>query len=115
MATEKNKVTPGKLMLTALYLLLFPTLILLLSGDWLWIEGWIFNIWFIALCATTIIYLYRHDPVLLLKGIKNQELATNWDGTNMLCTGPSWYLYSGLSSCRSMPKGMDGVQTFHCG
>ena len=81
MATEKNDVTPVKLLLTALYLLIFPALILLLSGDWLWIEGWIFDIWFIALCATSIIYLYRHDPALLAERYKKPGTANQkgWD------------------------------------
>jgi protein-S-isoprenylcysteine O-methyltransferase Ste14 len=54
-----------KVIFTLLYILLYPTLILFLSGDWFWIEGWIFSIWFIALCFTTIIYLYRNNPALL--------------------------------------------------
>jgi protein-S-isoprenylcysteine O-methyltransferase Ste14 len=81
MATETNKVTPLKLMFTAIYILIFPALILLLSGDWLWVEGWIFDLWFIALCATTIIYLYRHDPALLAERYKKPGTANQkgWD------------------------------------
>ena len=65
MATEKIKLGPGRMIFTAIYILIFPALILLLSGNWLWIEGWIFDVWFIALCGTVIIHLYRHDPALL--------------------------------------------------
>ena len=81
MATEKNKLTAGRMILTAIYILIFPALILFLSGDWLWIEGWIFNIWFIALCATTIIYLYRNDPALLAERYKQPGTANQrgWD------------------------------------
>ncbi|MGD0353033.1 MAG: isoprenylcysteine carboxylmethyltransferase family protein [Dehalococcoidia bacterium] len=81
MATEKNKLTAGRMILTAIYILIFPTLILFLSGDWLWIEGWIFNIWFIALCATVIIYLYRNDPALLAERYKQPGTANQrgWD------------------------------------
>ncbi len=81
MENEKNKLTAGRMILTAIYLLIFPTLILFLSGDWLWIEGWIFNIWFIALCATTIIYLYRNDPALLAERYKQPGTANQigWD------------------------------------
>jgi protein-S-isoprenylcysteine O-methyltransferase Ste14 len=81
MTTEKNQLTTVKLTLTAIYILIFPALILLLSGDWLWIEGWIFNAWFIALCATTIIYLYRHDPALLVERYKQPGTANQngWD------------------------------------
>lgn len=81
MATEKNKLTAGRMILTAIYILIFPTLILFLSGDWLWIEGWIFNLWFIALCATVIIYLYRNDPALLAERYKQPGTANQrgWD------------------------------------
>lgn len=40
-------------------------MILFLSGDWLWLEGWLFNIWFLSISFATIIYLYRKDPALL--------------------------------------------------
>ena len=84
METEKNKLTACRMILTAIYILIFPALILFLSGDWLWVEGWIFDIWFIALCATTIIYLYRNDPALLAERYKQPGLPTKEDGINML-------------------------------
>jgi protein-S-isoprenylcysteine O-methyltransferase Ste14 len=64
-----------------LYILLFPALILLLSGNLFWPAGWIFCIWFIILCFSTILYLYRKDPALLEErykqpGAGNQE---GWD------------------------------------
>ena len=67
--------------LTAVYLLIFPALILLLSGDWRWVEGWIFNVWFIALCATVVVYLYRHDPALLAERYKKPGTGNQigWD------------------------------------
>jgi protein-S-isoprenylcysteine O-methyltransferase Ste14 len=81
MATEKSKLSAGRMIFTTVYILVFPALILLLSGNWLWIEGWIFDIWFIAMCGTVIIHLYRHDPALLDErykkpGSSNQE---GWD------------------------------------
>jgi len=48
-----------------LFVLLFPALVLILSGDFFWPEGWIFSIWFIILCYSTILYIYRKDPALL--------------------------------------------------
>jgi protein-S-isoprenylcysteine O-methyltransferase Ste14 len=64
-----------------LYILIFPALILFLSGDFTWPEGWIFCIWFILLCFSTILYLYKKDPALLAEryqkpGAGNQE---RWD------------------------------------
>jgi protein-S-isoprenylcysteine O-methyltransferase Ste14 len=81
MRTEKSKLTAGRMALTAIYILIFPAFILLLSGDWLWVEGWVFNIWFLALCATTIIYLYRQDPALLAERYRQPGTANQrrWD------------------------------------
>jgi protein-S-isoprenylcysteine O-methyltransferase Ste14 len=60
------------------YILLFPVLLFLLAGDWDWREGWVFTIWFLVLCYTVIVYLYRKDPELLAEryqkpGTGNQE------------------------------------------
>jgi protein-S-isoprenylcysteine O-methyltransferase Ste14 len=70
-----------KIVLTFLYLLIFPALILFLSGDYTWPQGWIFCIWFLLLCYSTILYLHQKDPALLAErykqpGAGNQE---RWD------------------------------------
>jgi protein-S-isoprenylcysteine O-methyltransferase Ste14 len=70
-----------KIIFSFLYILLFPAILLLLSGDFTWPEGWIFSIWFIVLCFSTILYLYQKDPALLEErfrqpGTGNQE---RWD------------------------------------
>jgi protein-S-isoprenylcysteine O-methyltransferase Ste14 len=70
-----------KIISTFLYILLFPALILVLSGDRIWREGWAFSLWFIVLCYSTILYLYRNNPALLEEryrqpGTGNQEA---WD------------------------------------
>jgi protein-S-isoprenylcysteine O-methyltransferase Ste14 len=70
-----------KIVPTLLFILVFPALILILSGDLLWPAGWIFSIWFILLCFSTILYLYRNNPGLLEEryqkpGAGNQQ---SWD------------------------------------
>jgi len=70
-----------KTVFSFLYILVFPALLLLLSGDLFWPAGWIFCIWFVLLCFSTILYLYRKDPALLAErykqpGAGNQE---RWD------------------------------------
>jgi len=65
MNSEKSKISAVKLVLTFIYILIFPALLIYLSGDWLWIEGYLFSSWFLILCYTTIIYLYRKNPALL--------------------------------------------------
>ncbi len=39
-----------KIALAFLYILLFPVILLFISGDFAWTEGWIFSIWFLVLC-----------------------------------------------------------------
>jgi len=63
--TAPARVSPFALFLTLLYLLAWPALVLILAGSWRWLEGWIFSVWFIAVCASTLGWLYRHDPGLL--------------------------------------------------
>jgi len=57
--------SPLKLILTVLYMLMWPALLLFLAGDWRWRQGWIFGGWFLAVCASTMAWLYRKDPALL--------------------------------------------------
>ena len=78
---EKSKLTAGRLFLTAIYVLIPAVLILVLSGDWRWVEGWIFDIWYIALCTTAIIYLYLKDPALLAERYRQPGTANQrgWD------------------------------------
>ncbi|ACL17512.1 methyltransferase family protein [Methanosphaerula palustris] len=70
-----------KHVLTLLYILIFPALILLLSGDITWSAGWIFCIWFIILCYSTILYLLRKDPALLEERYKQPGAGNQkrWD------------------------------------
>jgi len=67
---DNNKGSTGKMLLAFVYILIFPVLLLLIAGNWLWPEGLIFSVWFIALCATAIIYLYLKDPALLAERYK---------------------------------------------
>jgi protein-S-isoprenylcysteine O-methyltransferase Ste14 len=81
MSQDKTKIGFVRIIYSILYILVYPVLILLLSGDWLWLEGWIFDIWFLALCYSTIIYLYRNDPALLIE--RNRKVGSGnqkgWD------------------------------------
>lgn len=60
-----NPVSGLKLAGTAVYLAGWPALVFVLAGDVRWMEGWIFAAWFVGLCATVIVWLYRKDPALL--------------------------------------------------
>jgi protein-S-isoprenylcysteine O-methyltransferase Ste14 len=71
----------GKLVFSLVYVLIFPALLLVLSGDARWIEGWLFAAWYTALCFTTILYLYRRDPALLAERYKKPGTGNQkgWD------------------------------------
>ena len=71
----------GKLAFSLAYVLAFPALLLFLSGDWRWIEGWLFSIWYTALCVTTIVYLYRRDPALFAERFRKPGTGQQkgWD------------------------------------
>jgi protein-S-isoprenylcysteine O-methyltransferase Ste14 len=65
MKIDVNQVSPGKLVATALMLLAWPGLLLVLGGDARWAEGWLFAAWFVSLFSTVIGWLHRKDPALL--------------------------------------------------
>lgn len=81
MAVNDSKVKPGQIAYIIIVMLTIPALILLLSGDWLWIEGWAFSIWYIVLSLSTVIYLYRNDPALLAERFRRPGTGgeEEWD------------------------------------
>ncbi len=81
MPNDGKKLSSGKLIFSIFYPFLYLFLILLLSGDWLWLEGWLFGLWFLAMYATIVLYLYRKDPELLAERFKlpDSENAKPWD------------------------------------
>src|SRR6266542_3824420 len=95
MADGNKVLTPSRIIATIFYLLIFPVLILFLSGDWLWVEGWIFNIWYIVLCLSSIIYLYRKDPELLAERYKtrNDPTQKKWDKYVLLMILVGFFLW----------------------
>ena len=40
-------------------------LLLWLSGDWRWVEGWIFGVWFVSFASAVLLRLRSRDPALL--------------------------------------------------
>ncbi len=48
-----------------MFLLGIPALFLFLSGDWFWVEGWLFCLWYMAMYLSAFAYLYFQDPGLL--------------------------------------------------
>ncbi len=72
--------TPWRLLLTAIYLLVYPVLVLALGGDLRWIEGWLFAGWFVGTSFLIVVYLYRKDPALLAERYRRPDQDTQrWD------------------------------------
>lgn len=61
--------------------LFFPALILWLSGDLRWVEGWLFAVWFDVMVLYSSIYLYCKDPALLAERTKapGSDNQKTWD------------------------------------
>ena len=47
------------------YLVGLPALVLWLSGNWRWVEGWLFGVWFSTVLGATLLWLCLKDPALL--------------------------------------------------
>jgi protein-S-isoprenylcysteine O-methyltransferase Ste14 len=87
MTTNKQKMSPivffVNVLMTALF---FPAIILLLAGNWRWVEGWIFALWIVTMINFSLIYTYLKDPALLTErtqvpGTGNQK---PWDRVLMI-------------------------------
>ena len=46
------------------------TLMLWLSGNWRWVEGWIFGVWWLSFMATFVLWLHYKDPALLAERLR---------------------------------------------
>lgn len=70
-------------LMTALF---FPALILLLAGNWGWVEGWIFAIWIVVMINFSLIYLYWKDPALLTERTQSPGSGNQkpWDKVLMI-------------------------------
>ncbi|MEL7671851.1 isoprenylcysteine carboxylmethyltransferase family protein [Methanobacterium sp.] len=81
MAAQNNKISTGQMIFSVIWILLLPALFLILAGDWFWIQGWLFNIWYIVLGFSTVIYLYFKDPGLLLERLRKPGTGgeKGWD------------------------------------
>src|SRR5690349_3388889 len=82
MAAESKKMSPAAFVVNLLLSTLFcPALTLLLAGDWRWVEGWLFALWFVVMIDFNLIYLYWKDPALLAERTKapGSDNQKSWD------------------------------------
>ncbi|HSF83716.1 MAG TPA: isoprenylcysteine carboxylmethyltransferase family protein [Anaerolineales bacterium] len=97
--------TGGFILSSLITVVIFPAVILFVSGDWLWLEGWIFGLWFDAMVLSNMIYLFRNDPALLAERSKapGSDNQKPWD--KYLLTGAyimafMWYIIMPLDAKR---------------
>ncbi len=48
----------------------FVALMLWLSGDWRWVEGWILGVWWVSFMAVFVLWLHYKDPALLAERLR---------------------------------------------
>jgi protein-S-isoprenylcysteine O-methyltransferase Ste14 len=77
----KAKSMGGFIFNSLLIIVLFPAIILPISGNWSWVEGWIFSLWFDAMVLSNYVYLYLYDPALLAERSKapGSDNQKKWD------------------------------------
>jgi len=77
----KTKSMGGFIFNSLFIIILFPAIILPVSGNWFWVEGWIFSLWFDAMVLSNYVYLYLYDPALLAERSKapGSDNQKKWD------------------------------------
>lgn len=80
--TAANKYTRAQFIVMCIVTaIVFPGVTLLLAGDWGWVEGWVFGLWFDAMMLSIMIYTYLYDPALLAERSKRpgSDNQKRWD------------------------------------
>ena len=52
-------------------------LLLWLSDDWRWVEGWIFAVWSLSFMVASLLWLHYRDPALLAERLRMPGTAVN--------------------------------------
>jgi protein-S-isoprenylcysteine O-methyltransferase Ste14 len=82
MSLETSKPTTTRfILLIILNLIIYPLVVLLAAGTCLWLEGWLFGLWFAAMVISNFVYLYLRDPALLAERsrLASGEKRKPWD------------------------------------
>jgi protein-S-isoprenylcysteine O-methyltransferase Ste14 len=64
-ATNKNFSLGLFILISVFVAILFPAIIVLLSGNLAWTEGWILSIWFDVMMLSNMVYMYKKNPTLI--------------------------------------------------
>lgn len=78
---QTQKPSKVRISLALISILFLPVALLYISGNWFWVQGWIFSLWLVALCYTIFIYMYFYDPALLEERYRQpgSEGEKGWD------------------------------------
>lgn len=92
MSSETKRPALAGLIIAALVTAtLFPLAILGIGGDWGWLEGWIFALWFDAMVLSNMFYLYFKDPALLAER-SGRTAPTDWKGWDKFLLNGAYFL-----------------------
>ncbi len=106
MSTENRKYGLTTMIVNSVVtVLFFPALILLLGGNWRWVEGWIFGLWLDAMILSVTLYLYLKDPALLaeraqMPGSQNQKPWDKYLLTAIYLVALAWLIIMPLDAER---------------
>ena len=95
----------GQVIYSALFLVFFGSIFILIGGDLRWIEGWIFVSVFTIFSLATVIRMYVKDPGLLQErmGPPIQKGQNSWDKLMIVLiviTYVAWYVLLPLDAVR---------------
>lgn len=95
MDVDDIRLTPGRIIYMIAVMLAIPAIILALSGDWLWLEGWAFCAWYILLSLSVVIYLYRRNPDLLAERFRRPGTGgeKEWDSYFLIAIALSYFAW----------------------
>lgn len=88
----------GMIILMSLFVVvLFPSIIILLSGNLAWTEGWILSIWFVVMMLSNMIYMYIKNPTLIAErlnahGSHNQKKWDKYLLTSLFILTAFWFV-----------------------
>ncbi len=95
MAAKEDKPAPGQIIYWMVFMLTVPALVLFLSGDWLWLEGWLFGLWYVIMSTSIMAYLYFKNPALLAERFRQPGTGgeKKWDEYFLLAMGLAFFAW----------------------
>jgi protein-S-isoprenylcysteine O-methyltransferase Ste14 len=95
--TNKDYSLGAFILMSLFIVILFPAIIVLLSGNLAWIEGWVLSIWFDVMMLSNMIYMYKKNPTLIserlnVHGSQNQKKWDKYLLTSLFILAAFWFV-----------------------